>query len=100
MGIESRGKPKYVLQSSVSALTSIKSSPQRASSPSPPGKARTDVLWAPSCIPLGLLPLGTGGADVWVTNVGLVSLGTGGGRDPTGVIVDSISVGANYAGEY
>jgi hypothetical protein len=101
VGVESWEKRKYVLQSSALALTSIKSSPQRASSASPPGKAPgTDALWAPSCMPLGLLPLGTGGADIWVTNVGLVSLGTGGGKDPTGVIADSISVGANYAWEY
>lgn len=49
-------------------------------------------------MPLGLLLLGTGGADGWLLNVGLVSLGTGGGRVPAGVIVDSMSVGANYAG--
>jgi hypothetical protein len=49
-------------------------------------------------MPLGLLPLGTGGASGWLLNVGLVSLGTGGGRVPAGVIADSMSVGANYAG--
>jgi hypothetical protein len=48
-------------------------------------------------MPLGLLPLGTGGADG--LNVGLVSLGTGGGRVPAGVIVEIMSVGANYAGD-
>jgi len=48
-------------------------------------------------MPLGLLPLGTGGAGGWPPNNGLVSLGTGGGRVPAGVIADSMSVGANYA---
>jgi hypothetical protein len=48
---------------------------------------------------LGLLPLGTGGGDCWLLNAGLVSPGTGGGRVPAGVIADSISVGANYAGD-
>ena len=48
---------------------------------------------------LGLLPLGTGGAGGWLLNVGLVSLSTGGGRVPAGVIVDNMSVGANYAGD-
>jgi hypothetical protein len=51
-------------------------------------------------MPLGLLLLGTDGAGNWLPNVGLVSLGTGGGRVPTGVIADCISAGANYAGEY
>jgi hypothetical protein len=51
-------------------------------------------------MPLGLLPLGTGGADDWLPNVGLVSLGTGGGKVPTGVISDCISAGANYGKEY
>jgi hypothetical protein len=50
-------------------------------------------------MPLGLLPLATGGADGWLLNVGLVSLGTGGGRVPVGVIADSMSVGANYTGD-
>ena len=45
-----------------------------------------------------MLPLATGGADGWLLNVGLVSLGTGGGKVPAGGIADSISVGANYAG--
>jgi hypothetical protein len=49
-------------------------------------------------MPLGLLPLGTGGADGWLLNDGLVSLGTGGGRVTAGVIADDMSVGANYAG--
>lgn len=48
-------------------------------------------------MPLGLLPFGTGGADSWMLTVGLVSLGTGGGRVPAGVIAGSMSVGANYA---
>ncbi len=51
-------------------------------------------------MPLGLLPLGTGGGEVWVLCVGLVSLGTGGGRVPAGVIVDNMSVGTNYAADY
>ena len=50
-------------------------------------------------MPLGLLPLGTGGADSWLLIVGLVSFGTDGGRVPAGVIGDSMSVGANYAGK-
>lgn len=50
-------------------------------------------------MPLGLLPLGTGGADGWLLNVGLVSLGTGGGRVPAGDIADTMSVGANYEGD-
>ena len=49
---------------------------------------------------LGLLPFGTGGGDGWLLNVGLLSLGTGGGRVPAGVIADSMSVGANYTGDY
>jgi hypothetical protein len=51
-------------------------------------------------MPLGLLPLGTGGGEGWVLCVGLVSLGTDGGRVPAGVIVDNMSVGTNYAADY
>jgi hypothetical protein len=46
-------------------------------------------------MPLGLLPLGTGGAKDWLLNVGLVSLGTGGGSVSTGAIAACRSVGAN-----
>lgn len=52
-------------------------------------------MGAPSCIPLGLLLLGTGGADDWLLNIGLVSLGTGGGSVSAGVIDACRSVGAN-----
>ena len=48
-------------------------------------------------MPLGLLPLGTGGADGWPLNGGLVSFGTGGGSVSAGVMADDMSVGANYA---
>ena len=46
-------------------------------------------------MPLGLLPLGTGGADDWLLNVGFVSLGTGGGDISTCAIAACRSVGAN-----
>jgi hypothetical protein len=47
-------------------------------------------------MPLGLLPLGTGGADGRLPNGGLVSLGTGGGRVPTDGVAARVSVDANY----
>ena len=90
---------EHILQSSASALTSIKSPPHRASAASPPGKAPgTEVLWPPSCMPLGLLPLGTGGADDRLLIVGFVWLGTGGGSVSAGVIAACKSVGANWWG--
>jgi hypothetical protein len=47
---------------------------------------------------LGLLPLGTGGAEDRLLNVGFVSLGTRGGSVSAGVIPACISVGANCRG--
>jgi len=55
-----------------------------------------EVLWPPSCMPLGLLPLGTGGADDGLLIVGFVWLGTGGGRVSADVIAACRSVGANW----
>lgn len=46
-------------------------------------------------MPLGLLPLGTGGANDWLLNVALVSLGTVGGSVSTDAIAACRSVGAN-----
>jgi hypothetical protein len=45
---------------------------------------------------LGLLPLGTGGADDRLPIAGFVWLGTGGGRISAGAIAACKSVGANW----
>ena len=50
-------------------------------------------------MPLGLLPLGTGGADDRLPIVGFVWLGTGGGSASAGVIAACISAGANCLGD-
>ena len=93
-------RDEHVLQSSASALTSITSPPHRTSAASPPSKVPgTEVLWPPSCMPLGLLPLGKGGAEDRLRIGGFVWFGTGSGRAPAGVIAACISVGANWWGE-
>jgi len=63
------------------------SPPHRTSAASPPSKVPgMEVLWSPSCMPLGLLPPGTGGADDRLQIGGLVWFGTGSGRAQACVI--------------
>ena len=57
-------RDEHILQSSASAITSIKSPPHWASAASPPRKVPgTEIMWPPACMALGLLPPGTSGAD-------------------------------------
>lgn len=46
-------------------------------------------------MPLGLFPVGTGGAGTWLLKVGLDSFGTGGRNVSAGAIDDCMSAGVN-----
>ena len=66
-------RDEHILQSPASALTPIKSPPHRSSAAGPPSKVSgMEVLWSPSCMPLGLLAPGTGGAEDRLRIGGLV----------------------------